>query len=124
MVCALLAFNDTEMLMALSARLSAAGWDVVAARDGFRALEAVHTTPVDLVLSEIRLPELDGHHLCFEIKHDPVLRDVPVAIVTRETDPVQHEKARMLGADAVVVKPPDWAALDATIRELASRPAA
>jgi two-component system, chemotaxis family, chemotaxis protein CheV len=60
---------------------------------------------IDIVLSDIEMPEMDGYHLCQRIKTDPELRDIPVALFSSLiTDKLRH-KGESVGADAQFAKP-------------------
>jgi CheY-like chemotaxis protein len=49
------------------------------AEDGRRALQAVRDQPVDLVLLDVLMPEMDGYETLRQLKANPSLRDIPVS---------------------------------------------
>jgi two-component system, chemotaxis family, chemotaxis protein CheV len=60
---------------------------------------------IDIVLSDIEMPEMDGYHLCQKIKNDPELRVLPVVLFSSLiTDKLRH-KGESVGADAQFAKP-------------------
>jgi len=60
---------------------------------------------VDVVLSDIEMPEMDGYHLCQRVKTDPDMKDLPVILFSSLiTDKLKH-KGEAVGADAQFAKP-------------------
>lgn len=75
------------------------------AADGAEALAKVKADPPDLVLADLRMPQLDGVGLCEALRADPRTRDVPVLILTSERDTESALRARSAGAREVLRKP-------------------
>jgi two-component system chemotaxis sensor kinase CheA len=84
--------------------LETAGYDVAVAVDGSDALRIMRSQPVDLVVSDVQMPNLDGFGLTTEIRRDPQLRNVPVVLVTSLDAPEHRERGAAAGADAYIVK--------------------
>jgi chemotaxis family two-component system response regulator PixH len=83
------------------------GCDVVEAADGRIALSEVLVRPPTLVVTEIRLPFVDGPAFCEILRRDRTTSRVPILVVTSETRPIEVDRARSAGADVVLVKPTD-----------------
>ena len=66
--------------------LRAEGCDVHEASDGDEALDTARRTAPDLVLSDIRMPRLDGIRLCRALRADPILGDVPIVMLSWKED--------------------------------------
>jgi CheY-like chemotaxis protein len=81
------------------------GWDVVEGADGREALAKALATPPALVVTEIRLPFLDGYALCDILRRDPATTAIPILVVTADARVAGPDGARRVGADAVLVKP-------------------
>ncbi len=73
--------NETNRDM-LSRRLRHQGYRVSMAEDGRRALQAVRDQPVDLVLLDVLMPEMDGYETLKRLKADASLRDIPVIMIS------------------------------------------
>jgi signal transduction histidine kinase len=87
--------------------LEEAGYRVSTATNGLNAYnQARHARPT-LVISDIVMPEMDGYQLCQQVKSDPLLRDIPVILVTTLSDPQDVIRGLECGADNFVVKPYD-----------------
>ncbi len=91
-----------------------AGCDVLESSDGRDALAKALVGSPSLVVTDIRLPMLDGCALCEILRRDPVTRSVPILVVTAEVRPAEWSRIRRAGADAVLVKP---VPLDDLLRE-------
>jgi signal transduction histidine kinase len=77
------------------------------ARDGKQALAAaLHSKPA-MVITDVVMPEMDGYTLCKEIKSLPVLRDVPVVLLTSLSGPQDIVRGLECGADSFIRKPYD-----------------
>ncbi len=82
------------------------GYAVASAANGAEALAALQQDRVDLIVSDILMPTMDGYRLCRECKRDAKLRDIPFLFATTPfTDPKDEAFARSLGADGFVAWP-------------------
>lgn len=79
--------------------------DVFEARDGLEALEVVKNHPLNLVLSDINMPNMDGLTLLAELKASEVWRRLPVVMVTTEGSEDKVGQAIRLGSAAYIRKP-------------------
>jgi two-component system chemotaxis sensor kinase CheA len=100
--------------------LGAAGYDVLTARDGREALDALERAPdVQLVLTDVEMPVLDGFGLLEQIRAHPVHASLPVIIVSSRGDEADRRRGAEAGADAYVVKSEfDQRSLLATVQRL------
>jgi two-component system chemotaxis sensor kinase CheA len=84
--------------------LESHGYQVRVAIDGVEALNQLRAERVDLVISDVQMPRLDGFGLLAEIKKDPSLAQIPVIIVSSMDRREDQERGLSLGADAYLVK--------------------
>ncbi len=84
--------------------LEAAGFETLTAIHGAQALEVLRFEHVDLVLTDVEMPEMDGFALTAEIRRDPRLAQLPIILVTSLNTPEQRELGARAGADAYIVK--------------------
>jgi len=84
--------------------LEAAGYEVVVASDGQQALELLQSASVDLIVSDVEMPRLDGLGLTAAVRQDELLRHLPVILVTSLDSPEHVERGAAAGADAYIVK--------------------
>jgi len=78
---------------------------VLEAGDGVEALEKMKNETVNLVLSDINMPNMDGIQLLSELKANPELKHVPVIMITTEGGEAKVMEAVQLGAAGYVRKP-------------------
>lgn len=84
--------------------LEAAGYRVLLATDGAEALGVLQGEAVDLVLSDVEMPNLDGFNLTKKIRASAQLKDMPIILVTSLASPEDKSRGIDAGADAYVVK--------------------
>ncbi len=84
--------------------LESQGYLVHLAVDGTDALDQLQHIDVDLVVTDIQMPQMDGFSLIEEMKKSDRLKEMPVIIVTSMADPQDMERGLNLGADAYIVK--------------------
>jgi PAS domain S-box-containing protein len=110
--------DDLGVCRSLRDVLTAEGCEVVVATDGLRALEVLDHTPVDIVISDVVMPDLDGYDLFTEIKRRG---PTPVILMTGYYYDRDHviKRSRLEGLDSVIFKKPiDPTRLKAMIRRL------
>lgn len=110
--------DDPEIRHLLSVVLDGGGREIVVAEDGAAAQEVLRGEPVDLVLLDLILPDLDGRTLLTRLREDPATATVPVVVISARTDVDIREDCYGLGADAYIEKPFDPDTLE---REIALR---
>lgn len=105
-------------LRLLDAVLSPRGYRVLRAESGAAALTLLATEDVDLVLSDIVMPEMDGYELCRRIRSTPATEFLPVVMITASGSE-QRLAALESGADDFITKPFDQSELMARVTSLA-----
>lgn len=90
----------------ISDTLKQAGYQVRAANSGRRALDIISSsTPPDLVLLDIMMPDMDGYEVCRQITEDPFVGDLPVIFVTSLNDEIDEKRGFECGAIDYITKP-------------------
>jgi CheY-like chemotaxis protein len=98
--------------------LAGAPVEVLEARTGAEALALVGRRPVDLVLLDVEMPELDGLAACRALKADPATRRTPVVFLSARTQQADRVAGADAGASAYLTKPFNPRALGETVRRL------
>lgn len=78
---------------------------VVQAANGFEALRMLPREQVDLILTDINMPDINGLELLSFIRNNPLYKDLPVIIISTEGSSKDIEKGLSLGANEYLVKP-------------------
>ena len=83
-------------------------------RDGLAMATSHH--PPDLILLDIKLPDLDGHKFCETLKNDPPTKNIPVIFITSMTEIEDEAKGFELGAVDYIRKPFNITVVKARVR--------
>lgn len=116
-----LAVDDSASIRSLvDYVLGQAGFDVVLAEDGQEALDYAQENSVDLVLTDINMPKLDGIELIKELRALPKYKFVPLLVLTTESGTDKKMEGKAAGATGWIVKPFDPQQLVTTIKKVLS----
>ena len=98
--------DDTKTITALL-QVYMMGWGLtfVEAKDGEEGLRKAREERPDLIISDVRMPVMDGFELCAAIRSDVDLFSVPVVMLTTLKDEASRQKGRLVGATAFLSKP-------------------
>jgi two-component system chemotaxis response regulator CheY len=114
----ILAVDDSVSIRQLVGHtLRTAGFSVIEASDGQDALDKLKT-PVDLVLTDLNMPRVDGLALTKAIRASAAHRYTPVLLLTTESEPGRKLEGKNAGATGWLVKPFQPEQLLATIRKV------
>ena len=97
--------DDKIMGQMVAAILDDAGFDVNTATNGMIAFEKLRQHPVDFIVLDILLPEMNGFEIYSELQANPETVDIPVLIITAWADERHLEKASQLGIRHFLAKP-------------------
>ena len=113
----LIADDQPDNLLLLARYLSNEGYAYITAKNGLETLEKVRSETPDLVLLDVNMPYKDGFTVLKEIRADPIIRHIPVIILTAaRLDPAEVQSGLNMGADDYITKPFDRRELFARIR--------
>lgn len=102
---ALLVDRDDDTRGMYAEFLRAASWTVEQAADGREALAKAISLRPRVVITETRLPGINGFDLCGILRQDSITSEIPILVVTADAYPSDLERAHASGADVVLVKP-------------------
>ncbi len=98
--------DSTSMRSLLIATLEAIGnLNFVQATNGFEALRMLPREQIDLILTDINMPDINGLELLSFIRNNQIYRDLPVVVISTEGSSKDIEKGLALGANDYLVKP-------------------
>ena len=113
----LLVEDNVELLMLMQTLLSSR-YHVTTAHNGKEALGLVEQQELDLIISDVMMPEMDGNELTRCIKENPNTSHLPVILLTAKTQESDREKSMRIGADDYVTKPFRMGDLELRIRNI------
>lgn len=115
--------DSPDSLALMKLELELLGHEVTTAEHADEALEVASRESPDLLISDLRLPDIDGFDLIHRIRQLPRMRAVPAIAVTGLSRPADVEEALLAGFDGHLVKPIDvgelWAELERVTRRKA-----
>lgn len=97
--------KDNTELLSLTAEQLNKYYRILMARNGKETLVILKEANVDLVVSDIMIPEMDGYSLCESIKNNPQYCHIPVILFTAKTTTDDKIKGLQYGSDAYIEKP-------------------
>ncbi|NJL00789.1 MAG: response regulator [Spirulinaceae cyanobacterium SM2_1_0] len=97
--------DELENLQVLSQALNQHGYKVRGAVKGELALRAVRSGQIDLILLDIRMPEINGYNLCHQLKADPTTAQIPIIFLSALDDTAEKVKAFQMGGVDYITKP-------------------
>ena len=118
----ILTIDDSKTIRdMLMLTLVEAGFDVIQAVDGQDGLDvlAKETGEVDVIITDINMPRMDGYEVIRNLRRDPAYKAKPILVLTTESDGDKKNLARDAGATGWMVKPFDPERLVATVRKVA-----
>ena len=115
----LVAEDDPSTSKLLCAILKLNGYDPVSARDGEEALEIMDHQHIDLMISDVMMPKMDGFELTKIIRESGSM--LPIIMLTAKALPEDKRTGFLVGTDDYMVKPPDCQELILRIKALLRR---
>jgi two-component system, chemotaxis family, chemotaxis protein CheY len=116
----ILTIDDSKTIRdMLMLTLSDAGFDVLQAVDGQDGLDVLGDDRVDVIITDINMPRMDGYEVIRQLRQNSVHKTTPILVLTTESDADKRNLARQAGATGWMVKPFDPDSLIATVRKVA-----
>jgi two-component system chemotaxis response regulator CheY len=115
----ILTIDDSKTMRdMLMLTLSDAGYEVLQAVDGQDGIDVLGDKRVDVVITDINMPRMDGYDVIRSLRANPLHKSTPILVLTTESDTEKKNLAREAGATGWMVKPFDPDQLVATIRKV------
>ena len=97
--------DASTMRKMIAFTLKGAGYDVVEAEDGVAALEILRRRQIDLVITDVNMPRMDGIEFTRQARLLPTCARTPILLLTTESTPEMKNKGRAAGATGWLMKP-------------------
>lgn len=98
--------------------LSGRGYDILIAADGAQGLSRCQECQVDLVITDLNMPVMDGITLIERLRSIPTYRFVPILMLTTESQDARKQEGKRAGATGWIVKPFDPSKLLAVVQKV------
>jgi len=116
----ILTIDDSKTMRdMLMLTLAEAGFDVLQAVDGQDGLDVLVNERVDVVITDINMPRMDGYEVIRQLRSNPSHKTTPILVLTTESEADKRNLAREAGATGWMVKPFDPDRLVETVRKVA-----
>ncbi|MGA2127052.1 MAG: response regulator [Xanthobacteraceae bacterium] len=97
--------DSASMRQMIKLTLSGAGYRVIEAADGTQGLAMARSNTVDMVLTDLNMPGMDGVSLVRELRKLGSYTGVPIVLLTTESEAAKKSEAKAAGATAWITKP-------------------
>lgn len=97
--------DAATMRKMISFTLKGAGHEVIEAGDGVEALKTLQTRSVDMVITDVNMPNMDGITLTRSLRALPQFAKTPIVLLTTESAPEKKAEGKAAGATGWIVKP-------------------
>lgn len=114
----LIADDEPNIVVSLKYLLERGGYQVLVARDGQEAIDAIRRERPALVLLDVMMPKKSGFEVCQEIRSDPEMAGIRILMLTAKGRDTEVAKGLALGADAYMTKPFSTKELAAKVAEM------
>jgi len=101
----LTADDSASVRQMVSFTLREAGYDVVEAVDGLDALDKLNGSTVNMLITDLNMPNLDGIELIRQMRAQPQFKFMPIIMLTTESQDSKKQEGRAAGATGWIVKP-------------------
>ncbi len=95
--------SSVRQMMAFT--LENAGYDVVEAEDGQDALKKLNSSPVNMIVTDLNMPNVNGFDLIRSIRSKPEYKYIPIVVLTTESHDEKKQESKEAGATGWITKP-------------------
>ena len=97
--------DSASMRQLVSFSLKDAGFDVIAAVDGKDALGKINGSHIDMVVTDLNMPNMDGIELIRQLRGNPSFKFTPIVMLTTESQDAKKQEGKAAGASGWILKP-------------------
>jgi DNA-binding response OmpR family regulator len=113
--------DEKDLVSLVSLHMKMAGYDVLSAADGEKALEIIQEVKPNLIILDLMLPEIDGWEVCRRLREESDMQKIPVIMLTARTQADDKLRGFVVGADDYVTKPFSPRELVARVKRVLAR---
>lgn len=97
--------DDPLILRVVATVLNLEAYEVTTVESAAEALAHLHSSPCDLMVSDVMMPGMDGFELCERVRSDPDHSKLPIILLTARDSDVDRRRGAAVGGDAYLTKP-------------------
>lgn len=97
--------DDKTTRKMVSLILKSKGYEVVTAENGMEALQKLGLEKINLILTDMNMPYMDGIEFTKQVRANPEFAHIPIVMLTTEADEEEKNRAYQAGVDDYIVKP-------------------
>jgi len=101
----LVAEDSPSIRKFISLALKLKGFKVISAEDGMDAMEKLPNQKIDMLITDLNMPNIDGFKLIKAIREDPEYKELPIIILSSLTKDEDVQQGLAAGADSYLIKP-------------------
>ncbi len=102
----IMAVDDSESIRQMVAfALEQGGYTIIQAQNGRKALKKLKDTDVDMIITDLDMPEMDGISLIKQVRSMSAHQKTPILILTTKSDGAIKDQVKALGANGWIIKP-------------------
>lgn len=101
----LIAEDSASVRKFITLALKIKGYNIISAIDGMEALEKLPNNNIDLVITDLNMPKIDGIKLIKNLRSDEQYKNIPIIILTSLSDEEDINKGMEAGANSYLIKP-------------------
>lgn len=103
----ILVIDDEEALRELASTCleDLGGWDVITAESGSEGLHQAETHPIDAILLDVSMPDMDGFHFYETLKANPHIQTIPIVLLTAKVLPSDRDRFSRMDIAGIITKP-------------------
>ncbi len=112
----ILIVDDEPMNIRVLSEILRGEYEIYFAANGKEALDTAESEPLDLILLDIMMPEMDGYEVCRKLKRNSLTQEIPVIFITAKDDALEEAKGFGLGAVDYIKKPVNSAVVNVRVK--------
>ncbi|WP_333656084.1 response regulator [Dissulfurispira sp.] len=97
--------DSASMRQLVSFALRDAGYDVIDAINGKDAMRKLNGTKIEMVITDLNMPEMDGIEFIKQVRNNPGYKFTPIVMLTTESQEAKKQEGKQAGASGWIVKP-------------------
>lgn len=113
--------DDRTTRKMISLILKSKGYEVVTAENGIEALQKLGLERINLILTDMNMPYMDGIEFIKQVRANPDMSNIPIVMITTEADEDEKRRAFEAGVDDYLVKPTNAEQISESMKKIVKK---